>query len=726
MGAESGAMKSKLGKILASSIKNLRGIGEVNQRYLQKLLGGDSISHLLLLEPKRIESALTIDQSSSPLENTSKLNCAIEGSLVALKLKIISHLEPKNPSAPYKIIGEIVGELIPRNVTLSFFRIFPSQLAKMLIGKKIAVTGTIKYNKSGQIELIHPQEILPEELFHQLPKEKIIYPLSGELTHKFVRNKVLEAINLIKQEFDEAIENKEWINQTLLKQNNWPSFLEAILILQRVKKATSEQLSLAKRRLAYDELLAWQFALYLFKNRTPKKKIRPNIIHHLENQFFANLPFELTNGQKRIIDEIEGDLKAEKRSLRLIQGDVGSGKTVLAAYAAVKMLECGKQICVIAPTTVLANQHFQYFSKMLGGFVSKISLLTSATTKKQKEKIAQELADGTIKIIIATHAIIEDYVKFQDLGLAIIDEQHRFGVLQRLAIMQKGKDIDLLLMSATPIPRSLMMTIHGDIDISILSEKPKNRQEITTIVRSNKKNHELYESISKVLQKGEKIYWVCPAIEHQEDEALNEAQLVSVDEKFAELSQIFGTESLLLLHGKMSENEKDKILKEFTFGSPKILIATTVIEVGIDVGDATIIAIENAENFGLAQLHQLRGRVGRSDKKSFCILLYGKKISANGRKRLEILKNSSDGFFIAEEDLKMRGAGEIVGTKQSGIPEFIIADLEFDLDLLKVASKDCQAHLSKDPKIENSPHRNLIEAFGYKPYLELASYTILT
>jgi ATP-dependent DNA helicase RecG len=367
----------------------------------------------------------------------------------------------------------------------------------------------------------------------------------------------------------------------------------------------------------------------------------------------------------------------------------------------------------------LATQHFGYFSKLLHDFSLNICLLTSANTKKQKKQICEDLASGKIHILISTHATLEPDVVFQNLGIAVIDEQHRFGVLQRLKIVEKGQDVDLLLMSATPIPRSLMMGLYGDMDISILDEKPKNRQKIETLVMSMKKSTELSDSIKRAIEKNEKIYWICPAIEENE-----ELDLISVNKKFSELSQIFGEKNLALLHGKMRESQKEQIMKDFADENSalKILIATTVIEVGIDVPSATIIIIENSEHFGLAQLHQLRGRVGRSDKKSFCILLYGEKFGEKSRKRLNILRESNDGFFIAEEDLKMRGSGELLGTKQSGFPEFRIADLSFDIDFLNVANKNAQLILNQDPKLELETSRKyqfLLKLFNYDECLKI-------
>jgi ATP-dependent DNA helicase RecG len=382
---------------------------------------------------------------------------------------------------------------------------------------------------------------------------------------------------------------------------------------------------------------------------------------------------------------------------RLLQGDVGSGKTVVAIIACLQAISCQKQVAVLVPTTILALQHFKYFSQLLQKFNIKIGLLISDLKKTNKQKLIKQLNNQELNLIIGTHALLEPEVEFANLGLVIIDEQHRFGVTQRLSITQKGNNIDLLLMSATPIPRSLMMAIYGDTAISIIKQKPMERKKITTLLMSNKKIAELSKSLLKFLDKPEKVYWICPAIKEITEELCenNNINLTAVQTRYNELSKIIPAKHLAVLHGKLNDQEKDSIMLEFADinSEKKILIATTVIEVGIDVSSATTIIIENAENFGLAQLHQLRGRVGRSDLPSFCILLYN---NTQPKQRLQILKQSDDGFFIAEQDLKLRGSGEIIGTKQSGFPEFKIANLTIDYDLLAICHKQAKEILASN------------------------------
>ena len=356
-----------------------------------------------------------------------------------------------------------------------------------------------------------------------------------------------------------------------------------------------------------------------------------------------------------------------------------------------------------------------------------IEILTSKTKKLQRKKILNDLRDGKIDILISTHAVLQDDVVFKNLGLVVIDEQHRFGVMQRLKLVEKGNDVDVLLMSATPIPRSLMMSFYGDMDISILDEKPKNRREIETKILSQKRKDEVLEGVKRALKRGEKVYFLCPLIEENEQVgAVHELSLQSAEARYQELCAIFGKEKVSLIHGKMKPSEKEKIMEDFKKPSSimQILVATTVIEVGVDVPDATIIIIENAENFGLAQLHQLRGRVGRSDKKSYCLLLYGKKYGKIAQERLKIMRESNDGFFIAEEDLKLRGSGELLGTRQSGELGFKIANLETDLDLLKIASKNAQVILNEDVTLigsHSAKFRALLKLFDYEDCLKIIS-----
>lgn len=707
-----------MNKILLQPLSSLKGVGEKFAIHLANLVGGKKIFNLLLHKPLRVEQ----------ISFCPRLFEVQNDELIIIKATIQSYIKPEKAKQPHKIICYTNSGFL----NLVFFKVFPGQIERLKIGREIAILGNLQ-KALGENQIIHPLEIVDAKDIEKLPKINVIYPLTAIINQKFLRyriNNILQQINA---------EKEEWIDHNLLKKQGWQSFAEALRDIHYFNQniAIEQQPNkedLARQRLAYDELLAWQIAVLIAKNNNKNEKNLVALNNDLANEFLVSLPFEPTNAQRKVIAEIKSDICSNKKMLRLLQGDVGSGKTIVAIFACLLAKSQNKQSCIIVPISVLAKQHFSYFQKLLKNFDIKIEILTSANTKKQKGKILEKLKNGEIDILISTHAAIEDDVIFKNLGLAIIDEQHRFGVMQRLKLVEKGKEVDVLLMSATPIPRSLMMGLYGDMDISILDEKPQNRQTIETLVMSEKKSSEIYESLNRTIAQENKIYWICPAIEEnlEEDSTENNSpnivnkELVSVKEKHKELSKIFGEQKVALLHGKMKESEKEKIMNDFISkeGQAKILVATTVIEVGIDVPDATVIVIENSENFGLSQLHQLRGRVGRSDKKSYCILLYGTKFGVNARKRLGILKNSNDGFVIAEEDLKIRGSGELLGTKQSGFPEFKIANLNLDSDLLKIAHKNAEFILQKDPelkKIESEKYRYLMQLFNYDDCLRIIS-----
>ncbi len=754
-------------KTLLSPLSSLKRVGPAIEETLVRLIGKSRVFNLLLHFPLHVEKIIFNPQLSDVANN----------SLVVIRAKIENHTKPATSRQPYKILCRTSSGY----VTLVFFKIFPSQIDKLAIGREVAILGHLQ-KSLAENQITHPQEIVDAALIDTLPKINVVYPMTYALTPKFLRQKIEESLQILKKEY--SLE-QEWIDKNLLQSHSWPSFVDALEMIHDYKNEQNSALqenifrdsskkNRAKKRLAYDEMLAWQLALLLVKQAEDVTKKMPQINRNFADEFLQAMPFQPTKSQLQAAFEIKNNVISSKKMLRLLQGDVGSGKTVLAIYACLLAFSQGKQSCIIVPITILAEQHFNYFQKMMESLDFKdsaadlnqqknsnssqkpvLQLLLGKQTKKQKAKILQDLREGKIDILISTHAVLQDDVQFKDLALAVIDEQHKFGVMQRLKLVEKGSDVDVLLMSATPIPRSLMMSIYGDTDISILSEKPAGRKEIDTLVMSENKKTDVFVSIKRALQKQEKVYWICPAIIESED-----VELVAAEEKFKELQEVFGEKIVALIHGKMKESEKEKVMESFAgqasgankkndiekklatkntqnielenriaqdknlSQSPQILVATTVIEVGIDVKDATIIVIENAENFGLSQLHQLRGRVGRGEKQSYCILLYGKKYGTKGRERLGILKRSNDGFYIAEEDLKMRGGGELVGTKQSGVPEFKIADLATDTDLLKTAHKNAQVILHQDPQLKKSQStkfRDLLNLFDYDQCLKIVS-----
>ncbi len=779
-----------MNEYLFSPITKLPGIGEANSKYLQRLIGGNRIIDLLFHFPT----------SNEPIKILPAIHQIENGELVIISGKIEAHFPPGNSRQPFKInCYNKTGYF-----SLIFFKIFPGQLEKLKIGSEIAVLGYFE-KALGASQITHPQQIFelqqvrtcsksrfnePEiqdsreslrkpikttvpqgstenaaemavegrdniQFLRDFAPYRMIYPLCAGITNRFLTYKIQQALAVLVKIPNQ---NFEWQETELISKYSWPSFSQALLLIHKPADFNDLKRQNSFRRLACDELLAWQIAMRIIKNKNQftesasHNKIFDESDKNLVASFLKNLPFTPTTEQQKAILEINQEIASTSKMLRLLQGDVGSGKTLVAIAACLKATEFGRQAVVIVPTTVLAKQHFSYFKKFLVDFDLKLALLTSETTKTQRKSLFANLASGQTNILIATHAVLEPDVLFKSLGLAVIDEQHRFGVMQRLRLVEKGKMVDVLLMSATPIPRSLMMALYGDMQVSILAQKPQNRLPIKTTIMAQKRFEELFFAFEKIIKKGEKIFWICPAIEEQElaeelpseenflskkpknkESKENNIELMPVLKRFEQLKAVFGESAVGLLHGKMKEKQKDEVMQKFAQTSLendlelKILVATTVIEVGIDVPSATVIVVDNAENFGLAQLHQLRGRVGRSDKESFCILLYGQKYSANARKRLDILRQSNDGFFIAEEDLKMRGSGELAGTKQSGFPEFHFADLSRDSDLLTYSNQKAQKTVGNQENsrqagfVLEENYRYLLRIFGYEDCLKITS-----
>lgn len=670
-----------------SNLTNLPGIGSKLSLLLEKLIDGNRIVDLLYHKPSYV-----VEKKFLPHLYDIK-----NKELIIAKVKVEAHLKPFNSRQPFRVRCYAPSGYL----TLVFFKVFPNYIEKNFpIGAEIVVSGAAERFNEG-LQMAHPDYVFPVSALDKIPKNDVVYPAIANLSQKFIRAKIAEALK-------QTPDFPEWIDQNFLKKQNWKSWKCS---MQELHSNIAES---ARKRLAFDELLSSQIANLIAKEQMQKqigvKLISKNI---LRQKLLAILPFQLTAGQKKVLDEIDNDLSSENKMLRLLQGDVGSGKTIVAFLAMLTAIENKKQAAIIAPIALLALQHFKnlnYWAEKIG---IKIAVLTSKTTKKNRDKILQDLKNGELDILIGTHALLEPDVIFKDLALIVIDEQHRFGVVQRLKLVEKSNNANVLLMSATPIPRSLMMTLYGDMEISVLNEKPHNRVTIDTRVISQNKEEEILSAILRAIKNNEKIYWICPLIEESE-----ELEFSNVNARFEQFQKIFGKEKVGLIHGKMKEKEKNQVMSEFADGALKILIATTVIEVGIDVKDATIMVIENCEQFGLSQLHQLRGRVGRDQKQSYCILLYGKKIGENGKKRLAIMKNSNDGFFIAEEDLKLRGSGQMLGTKQSGLPEYKIADLTLDLDLFTPAKHNAQLILNRGIN-ENAAAQNLLEIFKLDECLKL-------
>jgi ATP-dependent DNA helicase RecG len=538
--------------------------------------------------------------------------------------------------------------------------------------------------------MAHPDHIGPLEELEKLAAVEPVYPLTAGLPPKTLRRAVQAALERVPK-------LAEWQDAAWLTKNRWPSFNEALHAVH-APEAEPDLFALTPfhSRLAYDELLANQLALALVR-RSMKKMAGRSITGNgqLRRKVKEALPFELTGAQTRSISEILADMTAPARMLRLLQGDVGSGKTVVALFAMLNAVEAGAQAAMMAPTEILARQHFATLEPLAKAASVPLALLTGRDKGKARQAILDGLASGEIPLVVGTHALIEEDVVFKDLALAVIDEQHRFGVHQRLGLSGKSKACDVLVMTATPIPRTLTLTAYGDMDVSKLDEKPPGRKPVDTRAMPLAKAEDVTAAITRAMSKGAKIYWVCPLVEESE-----KIDLKAAEERFAHLQEHFPGK-VGLVHGRLKAAEKDRVMADFASGPLSILVATTVIEVGVNVPEATVMVIEHAERFGLAQLHQLRGRVGRSDAVSVCLLLYGNPLSETAKARLKIMRETEDGFRIAEEDLRLRGAGELLGTRQSGLPEFKLADLAHHGDLLAVARDDAKLILERDLELES-------------------------
>ncbi|MGB6892622.1 MAG: ATP-dependent DNA helicase RecG, partial [Xanthobacteraceae bacterium] len=542
----------------------------------------------------------------------------------------------------------------------------------------------------GHLQMLHPDRVVDAAGFASLPLIDPVYPLTEGL-HP---NQVRKALDLA---LDRLPALPEWQDAEWIKRNGYPGFGDALRVLHR--PAAPEDIetgSTAWSRLAYDELLASQLALALLRadmrTRAGRGSAAEGLLHA---RILKALPYSLTPSQTRAVADIIVDLAQPERMLRLLQGDVGSGKTVVVFLAAAHVIEAGRQAAFMAPTEILARQHFATIAPLAKAAGLRLAILTGRERGRDREDILAALAAGDIDLIVGTHALFQENVAFHDLALAIVDEQHRFGVHQRLALAHKGEAVDLLVLTATPIPRTLVLTYFGDMDISELREKPAGRQKIDTRAVPLDRLSEVIEAVARALDAGRRVYWVCPLVEESES-----IDLAAAEERYAALQKRFG-DAVDIVHGRMRGPDKDRAMERFSKGETQLLVATTVIEVGVDVPEASVMVIEHAERFGLAQSHQLRGRIGRGAERSTCILLYRAPLGATAKARLAILRETEDGFRIAEEDLKLRGEGDVLGTRQSGEPGFRVARLEFHTKLLAAARDDATLILTRDPKLKS-------------------------
>lgn len=558
----------------------------------------------------------------------------------------------------------------------------------MKYGKKYRFFGKIS-NKYGKIDLTSP-------VFDEIEKKnntgKIIplYPLTFSLSQNTIR-KIIE--NGLK-DVEEDGGLKETLPQYILNEYKLEEINKAIETVHFPKEFADFEI--ARKRFVFEELLSTQLALLQLKNSNLKdhKGIRFSKDAHMSD-VINSLPFNLTKAQLRVLEEIDKNMEQDKSMNRLLQGDVGSGKTVVAMISAYKAVKSGYQVAVLAPTAILATQHLENFQKILEKFDIRCELLISGITKKKKTEILEKLQNGEIDILIGTHAMLEENVTFKNLGLVVTDEQHRFGVKQRTTMAQKGENPDVLVMSATPIPRTLALILYGDLDISVIDELPPNRKKIETFAVTKALEDRVNNFVRKQVDEGRQAYIVCPLVEESEENDLQ--SVISLYEKCK--TEVFPNYRIEYIHGKMKQKEKDDIMERFKNGEIDILISTTVIEVGVDVPNSSIMVIEDAQRFGLAQLHQLRGRVGRGEYQSYCILKYEGK-GKNTRERMKIMTQTNDGFVISQKDLELRGSGDFFGTNQHGIPDFKIANLFTDIDILKLAQEVAIKIVNDDEKLE--------------------------
>ena len=659
---------------LFAPIDTLTGIGKRYCVLMSNLCGAKVIDLLW-----HLPSGLIDRRCNVPLSQ------AADNKIWTGKVRVMEHGVPKTKKQPYRIVVEDGTD----QLILVFFKTFGDSLTKQFpVGAERIISGKIEIF-NGNLQMSHPEYVVDAARPEQMPLIETVYPLTAGITNKMLNKQIFQALERVP-------DLPEWQDERYLAQQNWTSFKQALWTAHHPQNfADIEPNTAARRRLAYDELLANQLSLAIVRGRLKKQKGRAlSNAGNLKAKLLQVLPFELTTAQKRVIAEIESDLFSDYRMSRLLQGDVGSGKTIVALMTMLNAVECGFQAAIMAPTEILAEQHAETISELCAKIGVKTALLTSNVKGKARKTLLSELAAGNIDILIGTHALFTEDVTFKDLAYAIVDEQHRFGVKQRLSLSQKGNLCDVLVMTATPIPRTLVLTQFGDMEYSQIDELPAGRKPVTTTVMPLSKINNVVEALARKLQTGTQAYWVCPLVEESE-----KIDLSAATERFESLQKMFGS-AVGLVHGKMKEAEKNAVMEDFKQGKLKLLVSTTVIEVGVNVPSATVMIIEHAERFGLAQLHQLRGRIKRGSEAGSCILMYGYPLSEVSRSRLNTIKSTENGFTIAEEDLKLRGGGEVLGTRQSGFNNFKVADLSVHGDLLLTASKDAALILRQDPNLQ--------------------------
>ncbi len=672
-------MRPALLNPLFASVTSLSGVGPKQDKLFRYLLGRDETPRLLDLLFHL--PASVIDRRARP-----KIREAVPGTIVTLEVTVDRHrpAPPGRSRAPHLVYAsDDTGDVV-----LTYFRAQPGYVEKLLpVGSKRYVSGTAQIF-DGTLQIVHPDRVVDEAALAKLSGIDPVYPLTEGLALGSLRRAIAMALQRLP-----AL--PEWISPEVLRRCSFPTLEEA---LHRVHVPLELTDILPEgpfwSRLAFDELLAGQLALALVRAQLRRPAgSRHAGDGHLRNKIIDALPYALTTSQQQAAAAISDDLRQPVRMLRLLQGDVGSGKTVVALLAAAAVTEAGKQTALMAPTEILARQHIKTIAPLAERAGLRVAILTGREKGKERREIIARLANGDIDLLVGTHALIQDDVVFKALALVVVDEQHRFGVRERLALTAKGEAVDVLVLSATPIPRTLVLTYFGDMDVSELPEKPAGRQPIDTRAVPDSRLNEVMDAVGRAVTAGKLVYWICPLVEESETVDLTDAE-----RRFDSLKGRFG-DKVGLVHGKMRGPEKDRVMAQFAAAEINLLVATTVVEVGVDVPAATIMVIENAERFGLAQLHQLRGRIGRGSESSTCLLLYREPLGEMSAARLRVIRETTDGFRIAEEDLKLRGEGDVLGTRQSGLPGYRIARSDVHAQLVKQARDEALRIMTENPKL---------------------------
>jgi ATP-dependent DNA helicase RecG len=668
---------------LFAPVTSLAGVGPKQDRLLRYLLGRDETPRLvdLLLHLP----ASVIDRRARP-----KIRDAVPGNVVTLEVTVDRHRPPppRNSRAPYLVYAsDDTGDVV-----LTYFRSLPGYVEKLLpVGARRYVSGTLQMY-DGVPQIVHPDRVVDEAAFAKLSGIDPVYPLTEGLALGSLRRAIASALQKLPN-------LPEWISPDVIRRCKFPPIKEAVSRVH-VPLELTDILPDGPfwSRLAFDELLAGQLALALVRAQLRRPAgDRHAGDGHLRNRIIDALPYALTSSQRQAAAAIAEDLRQPVRMLRLLQGDVGSGKTVVALLAAAAVAEVGKQAALMAPTEILARQHIKTIAPLADRAGLRVAILTGREKGKERRDILDRLEAGEIDLLVGTHALIQDDVVFKALALAIVDEQHRFGVRERLALTSKGDAVDVLVLSATPIPRTLVLTYFGDMDVSELREKPAGRQPIDTRAVPASRINEVMDAVGRALSAGKLVYWICPLVEESEAEGTD--HLTNATKRFESLQKRFG-DKVGLVHGQMKGAEKDAVMGKFAANEIGLLVATTVVEVGVDVPAATIMVIENAERFGLAQLHQLRGRIGRGAEASTCLLLYREPLNEMSKARLNVIREATDGFRIAEEDLKLRGEGDVLGIRQSGLPGYRIARSDVHGQLITQARDEALRIMKDNPKLK--------------------------